>query len=488
MRILYLDIDSLRPDHLGCYGYARQTSPHIDALAREGVRFNRVYTSDSPCLPSRSALFSGRFGICTGVVNHGGTQADPRVEGPARGFKRTSTHWALAENLRRAGLHTASISPFPHRHSAYQIWEGFHETYDTGSDGHEGAHVVYPFVARWLEAQRERERWFLHVNLWDPHTPYDAPLAFGHPFKDDPPPAWLTQEILDRQRASYGPHDAVSPHGLRARPFDWPRGAATLANLSDWKNWIDGYDTGIRYADHYVGQIVAQLKARGLYEKTAVIVSADHGENQGELEVYGDHQTADECTHRIPLVIRWPGLTDGQAGRACEGLHYHLDLGATLVDLCGGTPPEAWDGRSFAETLRQGQDLGRDGLVFSQGAWSCQRSVRWGDHLLIRTLHTGGKNFPSWMLFNIKEDPHEQRNLARTEAALLAHGMRLMDAWVAEQLKRSGRPDPLREVIDEGGPLHYRECVGELCRHLRQTGRGRHAEWLERHGGKPRDE
>src|SRR5690554_6913528 len=80
MRILYIDIDSLRPDHLGCYGYHRDTSPTIDALAAEGVRFDHVYVSDAPCLPSRTALWSGRFGFHTGVVNHGGTAAQPFVD------------------------------------------------------------------------------------------------------------------------------------------------------------------------------------------------------------------------------------------------------------------------------------------------------------------------------------------------------------------------------------------------------------------------
>ncbi len=77
MRLLLIDIDSLRPDHLGCYGYARPTSPHIDQLARDGVRFSEMYASDTPCLPSRTALWSGQFGIRNGVVNHGGVAAEP---------------------------------------------------------------------------------------------------------------------------------------------------------------------------------------------------------------------------------------------------------------------------------------------------------------------------------------------------------------------------------------------------------------------------
>jgi arylsulfatase A-like enzyme len=84
MRILYIDIDTLRADHLGCYGYHRNTSPNIDALADDAVLFKNVYASDTPCLPSRTALLTGRFGIHNGAVNHGGTDADPVIGGPER--------------------------------------------------------------------------------------------------------------------------------------------------------------------------------------------------------------------------------------------------------------------------------------------------------------------------------------------------------------------------------------------------------------------
>jgi choline-sulfatase len=127
LRILYIDIDSLRPDHLGCYGYHRDTSPHIDALAREGTRFENVYVSDAPCLPSRTALWSGRFGFRTGVVGHGGTAADPFVEGPQRGFRDSfyETSWMSA--LRRAGMKTVTVSPFGERHAAWNWYAGFSE-------------------------------------------------------------------------------------------------------------------------------------------------------------------------------------------------------------------------------------------------------------------------------------------------------------------------------------------------------------------------
>src|ERR671932_2366830 len=112
MRVLYIDVDSLRPDHLGCYGYHRNTSPVIDSLARDGVRFDGCYVSDSPCLPSRTALFSGRFGVHTGVVGHGGTAAQPFIEGPERGFTDLFRETSWMPALRRAGYRTATVSAF----------------------------------------------------------------------------------------------------------------------------------------------------------------------------------------------------------------------------------------------------------------------------------------------------------------------------------------------------------------------------------------
>ena len=114
MRVLYLDIDTLRADHLGCYGYRRKTSPNIDRIASEGVRFTNCYASDAPCLPSRAALFRGRHGIHTGVVGHGGTAADPKIEGTTRAFHQRWVGWITA--LSRAGMYPVSVSPFAERH------------------------------------------------------------------------------------------------------------------------------------------------------------------------------------------------------------------------------------------------------------------------------------------------------------------------------------------------------------------------------------
>ena len=112
MKIMYIDIDTLRPDHLGCYGYGRNTSPNIDSVAADGVRFTDYYCSDAPCLPSRAALMTGRFGIHTGCIGHGGNNAEMYHEGKDRSMTDFNGIFNLPAVLRRGGFRTASISSF----------------------------------------------------------------------------------------------------------------------------------------------------------------------------------------------------------------------------------------------------------------------------------------------------------------------------------------------------------------------------------------
>jgi arylsulfatase A-like enzyme len=486
VRFLYIDIDTLRHDHLGCAGYHRDTSPNIDAIAADGVRFANVYASDVPCLPSRTALITGMFGIRNGVVNHGGVAADLRPEGAGREFigryARQSWAWAFF----RAGWHTASISSFPFRHSATWWNHGFMEAMNLMRGfGGERADQVLPGALDWLDRRGRADDWFLHVHLWDPHTPYNTPDDYGNPFASDPPPAWHTEDVRERNWDVSGPHSAQEPWGYTCDEFGEPpaRQPWNAASMDDVKGIFDGYDVGVRYADDAVGTLMSKLADLGVLDDTAVLISSDHGEAFGELGVYADHQAADEATCHIPAILRWPGVEP----QVNLGLHYHLDVAATVVDLAGLEASTLWDGKSVAEDLRRsGSDLGRDALVLSQGAWACQRGVRWGDHLYLRTWHDGfHAHWGEEMLFDLAADPHEQNDLADdpVAAAALDTGRSTLDRWTAEQLARSdSRIDPMQTVLDEGGPYHTRGRLPAYLDHLRSTGRGRWADVLvERH-------
>lgn len=477
MRIVYFDIDSLRPDHLGCYGYHRDTSPNIDSIAAEGVRFNNCYVSDSPCLPSRTALFSGRFGIHNGVVGHGGTSADLFVDGTNRDFRSTlgKTNWMAA--LRELGYYTASISSFPQRHSAFHFTANFNETIDPGGGGNDYAHDVAPLALAWLARHADDDNWFLHINLWDPHTPYRTPPDFGNPFIDEPLPDWLTEDVRQRHWGGVGPHSAQEVMGFDIIDYsEYPLQPTQIASMNDVRALFDGYDLGVRYADEHIGNILALLKEQGIYDDTIIIVSADHGENLGELNIYGDHQTADYITNRVPLIMRMPHV---QAGVE-DGLIYHLDYAATLIELLGGQVPENWDGQSFAKALDANTVFnGRPYVVLSQGAWSCQRSVRFDNYVMMRSYHDGYHGFPDLMLFNIVDDPHEQHDLADEQPDVVQRGSSLLESWYAAMMRTSSHPfDPLWRVLHEGGPLHTRGHLPAYLNRLRSTGRAAHADAL----------
>ncbi len=510
MRILYLDLDALNPSHLSCYGYPRQTSPTIDAIAREGLRCTGVYTSDAPCLPSRTAFYQGRFGIQTGVVGHGGTAADPKRQGVSRDFRSTYEEDSLPRQLQKAGFHTAMISPFGQRHAAHQFYAGYHEIHNTGKGGSEAVADVQPTIEDWLDRKAGGDQWYLHINYWDIHTNYRTPMDYGDPFADQPVPDWMLQ-AWKRHADKTGPHSPKDLGMYGDAPSErCPRMPVQITSDDDLRQWINGYDTAIRYVDDQIAIIVEKLKAAGVYEDTAIVISADHGENQGQLGIYGEHGTADHATCNIPFVLKWPGGVTGQVDHA---LHYHLDWAPTLMDLLGRreTCPSIWDGQAFTQTVMQADAApqGRDDLVVSQACHVCQRSVVWDElaeagntrWLYMRTYHDGFHGFPQEMLFNLTQDPQEQFDVAEDEARRCREGAWRLMRWHDAQMHKMARTqstdvtDALWTVMHEDGPFHANTQRGSLkdlggirtyLKRLEDTGRpdgaemirGRHAEAL----------
>ena len=513
MRILYLDLDALTPSHLGCYGYSRDTSPNLDALAARGTRCTNVYTSDAPCLPSRTAFYSGRFGIQTGVVNHGGRASQPRVTN-RREFRDHFDNHGLAGQLQKAGYHTAMISPFGQRHAAWHFYAGFPEIYNTGKCGREVVEEVMPAVEDWLGRKAASDDWYLHVNFWDIHTPYRAPASYGDPFADAPLPEWMDEAMLEKAIAAVGPHTALEP-GMYGdgNQDDFPRETRRIDSMAAMKHWIDGYDTAIRYVDDQVGRILGMLADAGVLDDTLIIVSADHGENQGELNIFGEHATADQATCNIPMIVAGPGVA---AGRVDDDLHYNVDFCPTLLQIIGHPPGTddagldtagVLDGQSYADRLLAAPTESapaRAELILSQLCHVCQRSVRYddGDHrwLYIRTWHDGFHLFPREMLFDLAADPHEQHDLAPARPDIVREAVYRYARWHDTQMEKLTRihapdvaEDPLWTVMREGGPFHARadgssrqpaDFDGYLQR-LRDTGRAAGADRLAATRGRP---
>jgi arylsulfatase A-like enzyme len=483
LRLLYIDIDSLRLDHLGCYGYHRNTSPNIDRVAQEGVRFTNVYVSDAPCLPSRTALWSGRTGFHNGVVSHGGVRAQPFQQGPNVGDRANLfalTGWMGA--LEKLDMKTATISPFGQRHSAWHWYAGYNEIYNTGKYGDELADDIVPVALDWLDRNGRTDNWFLHVNLWDPHTPFRTPASYGDPFGEEPLPEWFTEEMWQQAWAGFGPHCPQEPNWLWGSVNErFPRQPDLIDSMSAVRQWVDGYDTGIRYADEWLGKIMDRLKTLGIYDETIIVIGADHGENIGELNIWGDHQTADHLTCNVPLIICYPGLGGGE--RVDTALHYHFDWAATMIELLGGKVPGNWDGFTFAEAFKCGEQEGREFLVTSQGAWACQRGVRFvhesQNYLCLRTYHDGYKELEPIMLFNLDQDYHLQNDLADKQPDIVDKAMSLLERWIHQQMLTSECDiDPLMTVLREGGPFYTRGYLSRYIERLNATGRSHHAERL----------
>jgi choline-sulfatase len=164
-------------------------------------------------------------------------------------------------------------------------------------------------------------------------------------------------------------------------------------------------------------------------------------------------------------------------------LHYHYDWAATLIELAGGEVPGNWDGRPFTEPFRQGRKAGREYLVISQNAWSCQRGVRFDEagqpYLCLRTYHDGYKQVDPVMLFDLAEDPHEQHDLASGRPDWVNRAMGMLGEWYHEMATTSQyNEDPMMTVLREGGPFHTRGQLPAYLERLRATDRAHHAERL----------
>ena len=447
MRIILFDLDCLRPDHLGCYGYPRATSPNIDAVARAGIRFTHDYCADSPCLPSRAGWASGRFGIRNGIVSNFGAGARFRLRtrpyvGPEADNEMFMRH------LRVHGYDTVSFSNFADRHNAFWFMCGWSEYHTPNlKGGIETAEEVNEPLLRWIAANARRENYLLHVNYWDIHRCYKMDASWADRFRDEPvPQAWPGEEAIRAHQSIEGPFtalrqfpDAKSPHPLMP---------GAVRNRSEFEQMVTGYDAAIAYTDHHVGVVLNELDRQGVLDDAVVIVTADHGDAFGEHGIYSDHVCADECIHHIPLIVKWPGRTP--AGAFSDAWVHNVDLPATLCDLLDIPRPADWDGVSFAPQVEGTPGGGRELLVWGHALYAVQRAVRTPRHLMIRTYDDMGYGFEPVELFDMERDPYQTTNLAGDEPDEVARGLSLLAEWVDLQRARDGwRVDPLFEVLRE---------------------------------------
>ncbi|MFF3123809.1 sulfatase [Streptomyces sp. NPDC057908] len=483
MRIIYLDVDTLRADHTTPYGYHRPTTPNLQKLADKSVVFDRYYCSDSPCLPSRAALTSGQFGITNGVIGHYGEAAQFRLES---GHGPEPDRPLLGQRLQVGGYYTAAVSVFAERHRAYFFHGNFRESIRaTPNWGDEDAKDINRAAIDWLTRHADEDDWYLHLTYWEPHTNYTQPVEYTEKMAaSGPVQAWPDEETIAAHREIYGPRSALDLNhsmwggtGKSPVPHNMPD---AITSRADFEHLINGFDGAVHYWDHHLGQLLDALEELGIADETAIIVSADHGESLGENGMYAEHGLANEPTHRLPLVVHWPGLTDDlpDSARHNDALLYNIDLAPTLCDLLGMETPAAWQGESFAEAVRGRPIPSRDYLVLGHGAMTYQRSVRTRDHLYTRTYHPGTFRAEWEQLYHVTEDPHLTRNLIDDEPERAALMRSHLAEWWNTYAGRPGcQPDPMQATL-QSGPIYYNNPA-RYAQHLRDTGRAHLAEDLE---------
>lgn len=492
MRVIYCDVDTLRPDHLEPYGYSRHITPNLKKLAEQGVVFDHYYCSDSPCAPSRAALTTQQFGIANGVIGNAGEAVQLRTTRGMAPWVDNVYPWAplLGEHLYYNGFYTASISCFPPRHQAYWWVGSFREwikpTLSRGDD--EDAQNVNAVALDWIRRHAQDDNWFLHIHYWDPHIPYcESREWFERAAASGPAPDWPDQAAIDAHQEIYGPHTAQDlyeddgswgvPAPLSPKPDTMPD---AIRKREDFEKLITGYDGAILYWDHYFGQLMNLLTDLKILDDTAIIVSSDHGEAFGENGVYADHPLANEPIHHVPLIVYWPGITDrlGLKARHSSAWQYNIDLGPTLCDLLGLPVPVQWHGQSFAASVRGISETGRPYLVLSHGSYSYQRAVRTPQHLYIRTLHPGCFRVDWEQLYDLQADPHMTTNIADRDESVVSQSRAFLDDWWHAY---AGAPlalgDPMQIRRYEGPAEAF--SVQHYAQRLRLTGREHLARELE---------
>lgn len=310
--ILLVSIDSLRSDHVHAYGYPRETTPTLDGLAREGVRFHTVVSPTSWTLPAHLTLLTALPPERHGVV--------------ADGQRLRADALFLQKVLWQAGYTTAGFVCAPYLDAAYGFSQGFdhYDDYSIAKWSFEASYrgatsprllgLVSDWLAGWDTAGRQRP-FFIFLHMWDVHYDYTPPPPYDTMFDPD-------------YRGSVTGEDFEL--GTQVHPGMAARDLAHVIAL---------YDGEIRYTDHYLGLVLERLRALGVLDQTIVVVTADHGDEFLEHGRKGHKQALYDESILVPLIIRYPDKVP--AGRVVTEQVRLMDVGPTIVALAGlPRPPD----------------------------------------------------------------------------------------------------------------------------------------------------
>jgi len=369
--IILVTIDTLRADHLGTYGYSRDTSPNLDALASRAVVFERAYSTAGTTLPAHVSLFSSLYPLQTGVVKNGASVA-PSSE---------RTAGLLQEELKALGYETAGfVSATP-----VKAKSGLAAGMDVWAEPGRGepsrrASETTDRALAWLET-RDTEAFFLWVHYFDPHQPYEPPSEYADLFAAD-------DILVEFQR----------DRGLSADE------ATTLAPVNS------AYDGEIRFVDAQFARLLAALHDADWYDEATIVVTADHGEGLGQHDRLGHGRVYGE-TLRVPLIIKFPGQFELHGTRRTEPVSL-VDIVPTLVETLGLDVTEEFVAQFEGTNVFRSSSRNRS--LYAQRTFR-SRPAAWGPGKKFVLLEGRWKLHDSTEaadeLYDLRRDPHELENV-----------------------------------------------------------------------------
>ncbi len=337
INVLFITVDTLRPDHLSAYGYPRKTSPAIDELASKGVVFDLAFTYWPKTRGSFAAMFTSLY-----ASQHGLTVRDRDLPG----FNET-----LAEVFQKAGYRTAAAvdnGNLDSRLGYAQGFDAYEETWLRAESELERTEIITRFGEELVGRKDDARPFFLWLHYVNPHAPYEPPPEHLSRFHGD--------GIVPRGSALA---EVVGFHGGVNRKM-------TVEGARTWGDYVDRYDAEILLADEHVGRVLKALKEGPNAGTTIVALTSDHGESLGEHGYYFDH--GDDLFNpslRIPLVLSFPGFLP--AGERVSGAVSTLDIYPTLLDLAQipfPTGPPGLQGSSALQLIRGTKSRLKDHLFF----------------------------------------------------------------------------------------------------------------------------
>jgi arylsulfatase A-like enzyme len=375
MNVIWISFDSVRADHCSFDGYARGTTPRLDAVAAGGVRFPRTIAQAPYTLPSYASMLTSRYVAELAVQEQRDEKDASKVLGIAPGPSPSDR--MISEAFHDAGYRTAAF---------VQSWIskpfGFDQGWDLFRHAQESLQQKLPHVLEWLEQNRSG-KFFLFLYGTDTHYPFLHAHEQRYLYGRYADPLAFTLDAIEGVRAG---KLHPSPEALA--------GAMAM------------YDEGLHWADDDLAPLFDYLRRTGLDRTTVVVFNADHGEEFDEHGVISHGQTYYDAVVRTPLVIAAPGMP--KAGSAASELAQNIDVAPTLLDMVGVERPRGWSGRSLKPALT-GETPTSSGprTAFCEGAWTFWiGSVIQEDRKFILVTPQDR------MLFDVRKDSGETVNLA----------------------------------------------------------------------------